>query len=369
LIEPLQEPPVTNIAAKYIVPAVTEQLATPSLTVQRVGPSMLKAGQTFSYEIVVRNIGSYWTGQARLEEQLPIGTKWIAANPAPMVSGDRLAWTLENLAPGAEQRFKVEAQAIQSGEWKAEATLTASIAVVHRATVEGGAIALGLNPIIVAGPESIPVGRPVVFSIRVTNTTSSTLTAAVLRVRLSPGLQHLRGSAVEGNLGDLAPGQSKELMLEAATSQTGQLFVDAALSSNQQILAAGRGGVLAVEQSTLGLKQTGPLSPPLGSAHDYKIEVTNRSAAELHEVVVEDVLPKGMQYVRSDGGARYDPERRAVIWTVGKLAPGQSRLVVFNAQIQGPGAQYNRITARSAGGVETLLSTIVRVVEQGHKSE
>jgi uncharacterized repeat protein (TIGR01451 family) len=348
--------------APAMVPVGDYRPATPSLSVQRFGPTTVKAGQTFSYEIIVRNVGGPWAGQARLEEQLPPGTKWIAANPAPLVTGDRLAWTVENIAAGAEQRFKVEAQASQAGEWKAEATLTASVAVIHRATVEGGVSPV--HSIIVAGPESVPVGRPMVFSIRVANTTSSTLPAAVLRVRLSQGLQHLKGSSIEGNLGDLAPGQSKEMILEVVTVQTGQCYVDATLMSNQQIVAAGRGGVLAVEQTALGLKQTGPLSPPLGSENDYKIEVSNRSAAEMLDVLVEDVLPAGFQYVHGDSGARFDPGKRAVSWNLASLAPGQSKLLVFRAQAQSPGTHYNRITAKSAGGAETLLATIVRIGER-----
>jgi len=151
------------------------------------------------------------------------------------------------------------------------------------------------------------------------------------------------------------------LKLEAVTVQTGRLTADATLLSGKNAVATAHVAMLATEQPTLALRQTGPLSPPVGGVHEFKLDVINRSHAELHNVEVSDVLPEGLQFSGGDGRAQYDPGTRTVRWNVGTLAPGQVRQLVFRAQVRGAGAQVNRISARAAGVAEAQLHSILRL--------
>ena len=80
---------------------------------QRTSPPTVKAGQPFSYEIIVRNgvpETRTWLAiniaaqQVRVEEDLPPGTKFLGAQPPAAVEGDCLMWNFENIAPGTERR-------------------------------------------------------------------------------------------------------------------------------------------------------------------------------------------------------------------------------------------------------------------------
>jgi uncharacterized repeat protein (TIGR01451 family) len=343
-------------AAVSIDPLPPDSVVTPCLLLQRSGPTSVKANQPFTYEMVVRNVGSLPAAQAKLEETLPPGTTFLGAQPMPITQGDQLAWLLEQMAPGAERRIKVEVQALADGEWKARANLTVTVASVMPIRVTGAPPSL----LSMTGPASVPVGHPVALPMRVTNSTGAPLTDVVLHVQLSAGLQHLCGNAIEGSLGDLGPGQSKEIPLDAIAVQTGRLTVDATLLSGKKALATAKAAVIATEPSTLALRQTGPLSPAVGSEHDFRLEITNRSDSELRDVQISDVLPQGLQYVASDGSASYDPGTRSIRWTIASLPPGQARQLVFRAAVSETGPQVNRVSARTATGYGTQLYTILR---------
>ena len=199
------------------------------------------------------------------------------------------------------------------------------------------------------GPGTLPVGHPVAFRMNVSNTTGGPLTDANLRVRMAPGLQHLHGDAIEASLGDLAPGQSKELTLEAITVQTGWLTADATLLSGKKTVATAQATVVAVDQPTLGLRQTGPMAPPVGGEHEFKLEVMNRSATEVRDVELIDVLPEGLHFTAGDSKVHFDAATRTLRWSIGSLAPGQARQFVFRAEVRGTGAQINRISALRDG--------------------
>jgi uncharacterized repeat protein (TIGR01451 family) len=338
-------------------PASSSGSLAPCLLLMRSGPASVRAGEPFCYEIIARNPGNVTAAQVKLEEELPPGTKFLSAQPIAVAEGDRLIWSVENLGPGAERRFKVEVEAGQGGEWKATATLSVSASNTMTTSV-AGAVQQALT---MTGPGSLPVGHPVVFQMRICNTTAAPMTDLLLRVQMASGLQHLQGDAIEASLGDLAPGQTKELSLDAITVQTGRLAADATLFSGKRTIATAESAVVATEQPTLALRQTGPLSPPVGGEHEFKLEVINRSASDLQNVEVTDSLPEGLQFAAGDARAQYDQKARTIRWQVGTLAPGQSRLMVFRAQVRGAGPQINRISARATGVSEAQLQAILRL--------
>jgi uncharacterized repeat protein (TIGR01451 family) len=355
-------PPPESISLKSAPTAACEPpptgaVAAPFLTLARYGPTNVRAGEPFSYEIVATNAGSLPAAQVKLEEELPPGTKLIGAHPIAVVQNERLTWTLDNLGPGEERRFKVEVEPGGDEEWKATANLIVSVGSTMKTSVTGAV----QRPLTMTGPRSLPVGQPVVFQLRVTNTTEVPMTDALLRVKMTPGLQHLNGDTIEASLGDLAPAQTKDLTLDAITVQTGRLAAEATLLSGQKTISTAQAVLVATEQPTLVLRQTGPLSPPVGGEYEFKLDISNRSAAEVHNVEVTDVLPDGLQFAAGDSRARYDAATRTLRWQVGTLAPGQARQLAFRAQVRGTGPQVNRISARATGVNEAQLHTLLRL--------
>src|SRR5262249_27314647 len=153
---PAEKKPPANNAEKAVSnssPAVAG-VQTPSLALEKLGPAAVRAGEPFHYELVVRNVGTVPAAHARLEDELPPGTRFLGALPPPLGRGGRLVWELDPLPPGAERRIRVEVQPAGAGEWTGAATVTVSASSALRAAVTGPPLTLG-----VTGPRSVALGQ------------------------------------------------------------------------------------------------------------------------------------------------------------------------------------------------------------------
>jgi hypothetical protein len=325
-------------------------VATPCLALQRSGPASAKAGLPFTYEIVVHNPGSMAVAQASLEEVLPAGSRYVGGQPTALVQGNRLVWDLQNVAPRTERRILVEVETPEGGPWRSQANLTVSA----QSSLQMEVAAAPAQMLTVTGPTQVPVGHPVTFVIRLTNTTTAPLTNVVMALRMSAGLQHLQGDAIEGSLGDLAPGKTREVTLDAIATQTGRPTLDATVISNHQATASARTAVTITEQPVLSLKFLNPVTPWL----DYKVEITNCSTTEQRDVLIIETLPERIEFTSSEAGS-YDRAARTIRWSVDVLAPGTSRQLPFRASLSDGGPQLNRISARAGNDPEVFLHTIL----------
>jgi uncharacterized repeat protein (TIGR01451 family) len=234
---PVDKGPIVQAPVEAVLPPGS--VTTPCLALQRVGPSRAKAGLPFTYEIVVHNPGSAAVALARLEELLPAGSRYVGGQPAAVVQGNRLVWDLQNVAARSQRRIVVEVETPEGGPWRSEANLTVSA----QCSLHTEVAAAPVQMLTVTGPSKVPVGHPVTFVIRLTNSTPAPLTNVVVALRMSAGLQHLQGDAIEGSLGDLAPGKTREVTLDTVATQTGEATLDATVISDHRAVTSARTAV------------------------------------------------------------------------------------------------------------------------------
>jgi uncharacterized repeat protein (TIGR01451 family) len=332
-------------------------VATPCLVLQRSQPLAAKTGQPFTYEISVKNVGASAAGQAQLLDCLPLGTRYLGGEPIATILGDgeKLQWTLENLAPGAERRVRVEVEPTREGEWKAQATVTVALTSSVQVQVAAGPV----PPLSVLGPPHVTAGHLVPVTIRVTNSTAGTWSNAVVRVQMSSGLQHLQGNVIEGAIGDVVPGKTRELPLSMVAQQAGPATIEVTVLQGKTSVANARANLTVTEPGTLVLKQAGPATVRAGVEQEFKLEVANRGTLEIRDVVVTDTLPENLELVSAEG-ASFDRGTRKLQWNLPPLASGHSHSLVFRAVVRGQEPMTNRATARAAGMPEAQLHAIVR---------
>jgi len=327
---------------------------TPSLVVEKHGPATVHAGQPFTYEIVLRNVGLVPALGIRLEDELPAGTRFVGSQPPTTPQGDRLVWTGTRLPPAGEQRFRVEVIPAGGAEWNGKATVTVSVAQALRVAVSGGGLTLNLT-----GPPTVVVGHPVPFDLRLTNSGSTPLTNLTLRVPLPPGLQHPLGSAIEAADLTLAPGETRTLNLELIAAQPGRQSVEAAVLSGKQTLTTTRAEVLVTEDPVLTIRITGPAESWVNQESEYRLEVTNRSGVAARSVTVTDLLPVGVAFVGS-GATWQDATTRIVRWQVGAMEPGQTKVISLKLMSRVEGGVLNQASARNEQGHEAQLHSVLR---------
>jgi uncharacterized repeat protein (TIGR01451 family) len=108
------------------------------------------------------------------------------------------------------------------------------------------------------GPASANRGETVTFQIQLANDGTAPIRHIVLRDQLPAGLMYLRGYVVEADVGDLAPGQSRTVRLEATAAQVGR-FVN-------EVLATADGGVRATSRCAVEIVAAPDAKPADGSS-------------------------------------------------------------------------------------------------------
>ncbi len=208
----------------------------------------------------------------------------------------------------------------------------------------------------VTGPETLNPGQPAVYQIVVRNGGTTPLAGVRLEQPAPEGVRVAAtepAAVVEQNrlvwsLGtidsqaekrlklELIPGTARELTLEPRATFTGS----AALKAH-------------IAQQPLTAQQLGPLTAERGSKVVIQIQVTNNTGAPLHQVMVRDHLPRGMQHAE---GERIEAE-------LGTLAAGETRSLPLEVEITQAGRLVNEVVAWAQEGPVARSQGTIQVKE------
>jgi len=183
------------------------------------------------------------------------------------------------------------------------------------------------------------------FDINVTNTGKVALDTVTVVDALPEGLVYLNsspkgikdGKNLSWPLGALEPAKSHQISLIAQADQnasgnqinrvnaTGQLPDGSNVTANDTEPVEVIGSAISVEKSVV---------PPYGSPLEkitFGIKVTNIGKMKLDPVIIEDVLPAGLNYIDSiPAGIKHGQN---ISWLLGTLEPGQSDYIMLLTQI------------------------------------
>lgn len=115
------------------------------------------------------------------------------------------------------------------------------------------------------------------------------------------------------------------------------------------------------EASAIAINKTGPATGMVGQEIPYTITVVNPGAIETRALTVRDLVPDGLQYVRSNPPATVDGKQ--LVWTLGELSGMQNRTieVVFRATRVGP--VTNTVTVVTEEGLKDEKSVTTQITE------
>jgi uncharacterized repeat protein (TIGR01451 family) len=328
---------------------------TPTLQVEKVGPTTLNVGKPLRYEIVIRNTGSTTVLSVQVEEQIPAAARFVGADPRPMNRSGLLVWNLGNLDPGVERRIKIELQPIGEGELDSRALVTFSTASSLHTRVTRPRLTL-----VKTGPLNVQIGQPAVFQLQISNTGTGPATGVILHDHLPEGLRHTNGPEVETDIGTLAAGESKTITLETTAVKAGR-FVNQAVVSGDEGLQALAQVPVVVTEPLLTLQKYGPKRLYLGRTADFKLEVANPGSAPAANVQIVDTLPPEFDFVEASDGGKFDPATRGVTWNIGALPPGQNQMISVKGLAKAAGDPVNQAVAHADGGLEAKAAATVHL--------
>jgi uncharacterized repeat protein (TIGR01451 family) len=348
------EQPVATPSAPPAVPtASTESL----VSVEVVGPERLPQGQPLKCEIVLRNRGAQPLAEIHVEEPLPAGVGVLRTDPLATTHDNRLAWDLRDLEAGGERRLKVELNLSSLRELDLKPYVTLRSGHGLRTCILRPPFRVEMS----ADPVSVPRGGPIRFRIQLANNGDETIHNLKLYDTLPAGLHHPQGPKVGiEQFGDLAPGETRTLTLEATAVAPGpfrnEFLAQADFGVQGKAVVEG-----VVTEPSLSLRVDGPKQTDTLHEVDFRLEVANPAALAARNVRLVQTFPPTFEVVSASSGASLDSTRHALVWSLSDLKAGERQTVMFRGKASVAGDWPLTTAVLSPNLAETRIESMLHV--------
>ncbi|WP_334056460.1 isopeptide-forming domain-containing fimbrial protein [Polaribacter sp. P097] len=322
-------------------------------------------GDIVTYTITVTNNGGATATNLVVSDNLPSG---LAYNQAIVTAGSWNApnWTVGNLAPGTTETLTLSVL-VEPGTLGL--TLINTISNTQDQT-DTNATTDDLDASLTVTSSDLEVvktvsnnspneGDTIVYRITVENNGPSDATGVSLEDVLPTGVTYVGHFANTGNynqatglwtIGSLNNGDIVTLTINATvdantsfnsiTNTTSNLTADQADPDSSNNV----GSVTIVPGSSIDLSLTKRVlgnntSPVTGDIVSYEIVVKNDGPNTATGIVVQDLLPSGLQFVRYNSSGTYDATTGE--WNVGTLANNDTKILFIEAEVLSSGDYEN----------------------------
>ncbi|HEV7225083.1 MAG TPA: hypothetical protein VGN42_20425, partial [Pirellulales bacterium] len=188
--------------------AATEEVAVrqAALDVAIVGPGRQYAGAVASYEIQLQNPGDAEARRVKLAAALPPQAEFVSCTRGGKLDAkrNRVVWTLDDLAPGAEESVGLKCLVQTAGENRIEAIAIADGDLKQTQVAVTQVVAVADLVLDVSDPSGpVAVGSDAVYELRVRNRGTKSAEAVEIVAFYSKGIEPLRA---EGGAHEISPG-------------------------------------------------------------------------------------------------------------------------------------------------------------------
>ncbi len=151
------------------------------------------------------------------------------------------------------------------------------------------------------------------------------------------GVYDAAAHTVSWTIDRLGPGEARflgaEVRLESNASEM-HARAEVSTSSAEGDAANNRATATLTFHVDLAVFKDGPNAVPIGRDAAYGMEFHNSGNTDARNVRLEERLPDGMQFVRADGGGRFDADRGTIVWEFPRLGPGHAEHVSYVARVE-----------------------------------
>ena len=355
---------VTNsliVGNKTISVNVTVPEIIPDKTVGIENPNF---GDTVNYTVTVTNDGIGDANNVVVRDILGEGLTFVdATGNYTFDEVTRTVTWIVDLAKGESRTFYVNA--IVSGYGNVTNSL-----VVGNKTAGVNVTVPEINPDKTANISNPNFGDNVNYTVTVTNDGIGDAKDVVVRDVLGEGLKFVSAT---GNytfdeatrtvtwIVDLAKGESKVFSVIATVSGYGNVT-----------------NFLVVGNKTTGVNVTVPEIDPdktvdneipnFGDNVTYTVTVTNDGIGDANNVVITDVLDKGLKFLNATGNFTYDEKTGTITWTV-DLAKGETKTFNVNVTVLGYGVLPNTVAVGNKIAVRNITVPEIITVKEVNSSD
>ena len=313
---------------------VTVPEITPDKTVDNENPNF---GDDLTYTVTVKNEGNGNANDVIIVDALGKGLEYVSSTGNYDNKTNTITWKVD-LASGETKTFTVVAKIIGYTD------------VTNEVTVGNKTAAVTVNI-----PEIIPAkdvnnttpnfGDKVEYTITVNNNANKDAKQVVIVDTLGKGLKFINASH-NGKYDestrtitwiiDLGAGESAVFSVNAAVEAYGNI--------NNTVVVGNKSATknITVPEIIPG-KTVDVENPNFGDTVTYTVVVTNNGVVDAKQVVVRDILDKGLKFVKATGEYTFDEDSRTVTWII-DLAKGESQTFYVAAVAEAYGVLTNDVT-------------------------
>ena len=313
---------------------VTVPEITPDKTVDNENPNF---GDNLTYTVTVKNEGNGNATDVIIVDTLGKGLEYVSSTGNYDNKTNTITWKV-NLASGETKTFTVVAKIVGYTD------------VTNEVTVGNKTAAVTVNI-----PEIIPAkdvnnttpnfGDKVEYTITVNNNANKDAKQVVIVDTLGKGLKFINASH-NGKYDestrtitwiiDLGAGESAVFSVNAAVEAYGNIPNTVSVGDKSSSVN------IAVPEIIPG-KSVDVENPNFGDTVTYTVVVTNNGVVDAKQVVVKDILDKGLKFVKATGEYTFDEDSRTVTWII-DLAKGESQTFYVTAVAEAYGVLINDVT-------------------------
>ena len=295
----------------------------PALRIVKTAPAEVILCDPIPIKIVVTNTGSGMAHNVKVTDPLPEGMKTADGKGA-------VAFDAGSLAPGQSRAFAIQAKASKTGKFVNKATVTADGGLQAVSPETTTLVKLPVLAVTKTGPQMRYVGRPLTYTITVTNKGDAVAKDTVLVDTLPTNAKFLQASEggkssagkVTWALGTLAPNASKTVTISLMATTMGTVR-NVATATAYCAKAAAQAATIVKGIPAILLECVDVQDPiELGSQDTYVITVTNQGSALGTGIVIKCTLPAEQGFVSATGPTKETVDGKDVTFAPLKsLAP------------------------------------------------
>ena len=365
---------VTAVAEAYGVLSnnvfVGDKIASAVVTVPEIIPGKSvdvenpNFGDTVTYTVTVTNNGVVDAKQVVVVDHLDKGLKYVSSshNGVYDEASHTVTWVVD-IAAGSSLDLTVTAFAEEYGVLTNDVTVGDKTASVD-----------------VTVPEIIPTkdvnntapnfGDKVEYTITLSNNGVVDAKQVVVVDTLDEGLTFVSASdngvwdPVKRTVTwivDLAKGESKVFSVIATVSGYGNV-------TNSLVVGNKTAGVNVTVPEINPDKTVDNEIPNFGDNVTYTVTVTNDGIGDANNVVITDVLDKGLKFLNATGNFTYDEKTGTIAWTV-DLAKGETKTFNVNVTVLGYGVLPNTVAVGNKTAVRNITVPEIITVKEVNSSD
>lgn len=303
----------------------TVEWLAPDLSLRLEADPNVLVGREAQCRILVQNVGRAESEAVTVTHPIPKDVTLIDTEPKAKVEQGQIVWTLDPIAAQKTTQLLARFRTTQIGSIRHRVTLTSLGKLRDEKTTKTKVTQADLQ-LKLDAPKDGVVGNPVMMEILVENPGDGPLEDVVLRAKFDGGLESdVKANPIDLELKEpIAPRTTRRIPLKLTPRQSGAQKVTV------EAQAAGRlkksvAHTLNVAFANLSLQMKGPQVRYLNRRADWEILVKNPGRIPLRNVIVKSLLPDELDFVRADENGLL--EGRDVVWNLGELKGGESRVV------------------------------------------